>query len=105
MIGVKLLSLTLTKCDGSSVPVSLPATPTSLNLAQLDNLGEILSSVALTPRDTYTGATLTISANQGDVTLITSPDPETGFPAAAAGEYRIKYPYSLIYGFRPLLFG
>lgn len=82
-IGVKLLTLTLTKNDGTSVPVTLPASPTSLNLAQLDNLGEILNSVALTPGDTYTGATLTISANPGDVTLITSADPEAGFLATA----------------------
>jgi hypothetical protein len=83
-IGVKLLSLTLTKSDNTTVSVTLPASPTSLNLAQLDNLGEILSSVALTPGDTYTGATLTISANPGDVTLITSADPEAGFLAAAS---------------------
>ena len=82
-IGVKLLSLTLTKSDNTSISVTLPASPTSLNLAQLDNLGEILSSVALTPGDTYTGATLTISANPGDVTLITSADPEAGFLAAS----------------------
>ena len=82
-IGVKLLSLTLTKSDNTTVAVTLPSIPTALNLAQLDNLGEILSSVALNPGDAYTGATLTISANPGDVTLITSPDPEAGFPAAA----------------------
>ncbi len=80
-IGVKLLSLTLTKSDNTTVAVTLSATPTALNLAQLDNLGEIISSVALNPGDTYTGATLTLSANPGDVTLITSPDPEAGFPA------------------------
>ena len=83
-IGVKLLSLTLTKNDNTTVSVTLPATPTSLNLAQLDNLGEILNSVALTPGETYTGATLTISANPGDVTLVTSADPEAGFLAAAS---------------------
>jgi len=81
-IGVKLLSLTLTKSDNTTFAVTLPATPTALNLAQLDNLDEIISSVALNPGDTYTGATLTLSANPGDVTLITSPDPEVGFPAA-----------------------
>jgi len=83
-IGVKVLSLTLTRNDGSTVSAMLPASPTTLNLAQLDNLGEILSSVSLTPGDIYTGATLTISANPGDVTLITSADPEAGFLATAS---------------------
>jgi len=83
-IGVKVLAISLTKSDGTSVSVPLNNTPLPLNLAQLDQLGELLSGVTLNAGDTYTGATLTLSANPGDVSLITSADPEAGFPEAAA---------------------
>jgi hypothetical protein len=84
MIGVKLLSLSLTP-QGGGTPVTMftavsPA-PT-LNLLQLDQLNEILASTAI-PAGTYTAATITVSGNPGDVTLIASADPETGFAAAA----------------------
>jgi len=59
-------------------------TPAPLtNLMQLDNLGEIIGD-PMVPADTYVGAIITVSANPGDVTLITSSNPETGFAAPAA---------------------
>lgn len=78
-IGVKILSLSLTKSDGTTTSVTLPSTTTSLNLVQLDQLSSILGSLSLTPGDTYTAATLTISGNPGDVTLISSADPSGDF--------------------------
>lgn len=82
-IGVKLLSLSLTKKDGTQVSVPLGTTPLPINLAQLDQIGELLNKLTLTAGDTYTGATLTISANPGDVTLTVAADPEPGFSVAA----------------------
>jgi hypothetical protein len=82
-IGVKLLSLSLTKKDGTQVSVNLGTTPLPVNLAQLDQIGELLNKLTLTAGDTYTGATLTISANPGDVTLTVAADPEPGFSEAA----------------------
>jgi hypothetical protein len=60
----------------------------TVNLEQLDNLGEALGSAQLTPGATYTGAILTLSANPGDVSLTVASDPETGFPeiASTAGQ-------------------
>ena len=82
-IGVKVLAISLKKPDGSKVSIDLgPNVPLPLNLAQLDQLGELISNVTLTAGDTYTGATLTLSANPGDVSLVTSADPESGFPLA-----------------------
>ncbi|MBV8633942.1 MAG: hypothetical protein JO002_05585, partial [Burkholderiaceae bacterium] len=83
-ISVKVLAISLTKSDGTSVAVPLANTPLPLNLEQLDQLGELLSSVTLNAGDTYTGATLTLSANPGDIGLVTSADPEAGFPEAAS---------------------
>ncbi|WP_373716067.1 DUF5666 domain-containing protein [Roseateles sp.] len=82
-IGVKLLSLSLTKQDGSSVSVPLGSTPLPLNLAQLNQIGELLNKVTLTAGDTYTGVSLTLSANPGDVSLTVAADPEPGFSEAA----------------------
>jgi hypothetical protein len=80
MIGVKVLSVSLTpQGGGSPVTVFTASTPTPMiNLVQLDQLGDILAS-AQVPAGTYTGATLTISGNPGDVALTVSTDPETGF--------------------------
>ncbi len=83
-IGVKVLSISLTPQGGGS-PVTVytaPATPPMLNLAQLDQLGEILGNATI-PAGTYTGAKITVAANQGDLKLTASSDPETGFAAAA----------------------
>jgi hypothetical protein len=50
----------------------------TINLVELDQLGDLLGTLSV-PADTYTSAILTISANPGDVSLVVSADPETGF--------------------------
>jgi hypothetical protein len=95
-ISVKVLAISLTKADGTKVPVDLgPNVPLPLNLAQLDQLGELISNVTLTAGDTYLGATLTLSANPGDVSLVSSANPEAGFllgagTAVNAGDIQIQ---------------
>jgi hypothetical protein len=82
-IAVKVLSVSLTPQGGGS-PVTVFTAPTPapmMNLAQLDQLGEILGNVSV-PVGTYTSATVTISANPGDVALVVAADPEAGFAAA-----------------------
>jgi hypothetical protein len=83
-IGVKVLSIALTpQGGGSDVTVyTAPSPAPSINLLQLDQLNEILGNVSV-PVGTYTGATITVSGNPGDVLLTVSADPETGFAAAA----------------------
>lgn len=81
-IQVTLTSVVLTSADGDTA--NLLSEPMTVNLVQLDNLGELLSSAQLVAGRTYSGATLTISANPGDVSLTVSSDPETGFPEAAS---------------------
>jgi hypothetical protein len=83
-IGVKVLSIALTPQGGGS-PVTVYTAPSpapTINLVQLDQLSEILGNVSVAA-GTYTGATLTISANSGDVLLTVSADPETGFAGTA----------------------
>jgi len=82
-IGVKVLSIALTPQDGSAAVTvyTAPGTVPVTNLAQLDSISDLLNTAAV-PAGTYTGATVTLSANPGDVTLIASADPETGFPVA-----------------------
>jgi hypothetical protein len=79
-IGIKILSISLIPQGGGS-PVNVftagSSVPT-INLVQLDQLGELLGTLPV-PAGTYTAAILTVSANQGDVTLIVAADPETGF--------------------------
>ena len=84
-IGVKVLSIALVpQGGGSNVTVyTAPAPAPTVNLAELDQIAEILGNVRV-PVGTYTGAVLTISANPGDVLLTTSADPEAGFAAAAS---------------------
>jgi hypothetical protein len=53
-----------------------------INLEELDQLGEILGNLSI-PVGTYTGATVTVAGNSGDVALTVAADPETGFAAAA----------------------
>ncbi len=80
-IGVKVLGITLTP-QGGGTPVTLYTAPTPapvLNLCQLDQLSELIGSLSV-PAGTYTKATLTIAANPGDVTLVSSSSPEVGFP-------------------------
>jgi hypothetical protein len=83
-IGVKVLSIALLPQGGGS-PVTVYTAPTPapmINLEELDQLGEILGNSSI-PAGTYTGATVTVAGNQGDVVLTVSADPETGFGAAA----------------------
>lgn len=83
-IGVKILSIALIPQGGGS-PVTVYTAPTPapmVNLEQLDQIGELLGNVSV-PVGTYTGATLTISGNPGDVALVVSADPESGFAGAA----------------------
>ena len=95
-IGVKVLSISLTPQGGGS-PVTIftaSAPAPMINLVQLDQLGEILGN-AQVPAGTYTGATLTVGGNPGDVALTVSADPETGFagtPGATipSGQIQIK---------------
>ena len=83
-IGVKILSVSLVPQGGGS-PVNIftaGSTVPTLNLVDLDQLGDILGSLSV-PAGTYTSAVLTISANPGDVTLVVSADPEAGFAGTA----------------------
>jgi hypothetical protein len=81
-IGVKVLSITLTP-QGGGTPVSIYTAPSSgapsINLVQLDQLGEIIGNVSI-PAGTYSQATITLSGNPSDITLTSAPDPEAGFP-------------------------
>ncbi len=79
-INVKVLSIALVpQGGGSNVTVYTAPNPApSLNLVQLDQLGEILGNVTV-PAGTYTGAQVAIGGNPGDVSLVVSADPEAGF--------------------------
>ncbi len=72
-IGVKVLSIALVpQGGGSNVTVyTAPSPAPMVNLAQLDQIAEILGNVSV-PVGTYTGAVLTVSANSGDILLTTS---------------------------------
>jgi Domain of unknown function (DUF4382) len=83
-IGVRILGISLTPQGGGS-PVTVytaPAAPPMVNLEQLDQIGELLGNVTL-PVGTYTGATVTVGANPGDVDLVVSAQPESGFAGTA----------------------
>ena len=91
-VAVRVASIALNP-QGGGTPVTVytaPTTPAPLvNLEQLDQLGELFDN-AVVPAGTYTSATLTLSANPGDVVLIASEDPDSGFawtagPASATG--------------------
>ncbi|MDE1929119.1 MAG: hypothetical protein KGJ30_13665 [Burkholderiales bacterium] len=79
-IQVILSSVVFVSASGNTA--NLLAAPMTVNLEQLDHLGEFLSSASLTAGATYTGAVLTLSANPGDVSLTVASDPESGFPEA-----------------------
>ncbi len=84
-IGVKVLGISLTPQGGGSAVSVYQAAEASapiVNLEQLDQIGEILGN-ATVPQGAYTGATLTVSANPSDILLVTSADPEAGFPEPA----------------------
>jgi hypothetical protein len=79
-IGVKVLSIALLPQGGGS-PVTVYTAPSQapmINLEELDQLAEILGNVSV-PVGTYTGATVTVGGNPGDVALTVSADPEAGF--------------------------
>jgi Domain of unknown function (DUF4382) len=83
-IGVKILSIALVP-QGGGTPVTVytaPAPAPLVNLEELDQIAEILGN-ATVPVGTYTGATLTISGNPGDVALVVCADPESGFAGTA----------------------
>jgi Domain of unknown function (DUF4382) len=93
-IGVKILSIALIpQGGGSAVTVfTASATPPVVNLEQLDQISEILGNVSV-PAGTYTGATLTIAGNPGDVQLVAAAEPEAGFagsPGAAIPAAQIQ---------------
>ena len=78
-VGVKVLSITLAQQGGGTISVYAPTTPAMVNLAQLDQVSDLLGAI---PAGTYTGATITLAANPGDVTLTVGQDPEQGFGGA-----------------------
>ncbi len=80
-IGIKVLSISLVPQNGGTpvVVYTAPSTVPVINLVQLDQLGEIIGNASI-PTGTYTSATLTLSANPGDVTLVSSADPDLVFP-------------------------
>jgi hypothetical protein len=82
-IGVKVLSIALVPQNGGgNVTVyTAPAAAPVVNLAQLDQIAEILGNVSV-PAGTYVSAVLTVSANPGDVLLTVAASPEVGFAAA-----------------------
>ncbi len=85
-IGVRIISISLTP-QGGGIPVTVytaPSTPPMVNLEQLDQIGEVLGNVTV-PVGTYTGAMVTVGANPGDVELVVSSEPESGF-AGTPGE-------------------
>jgi len=96
-IGVKVLSIALVpESGGNDVTVyTAPATAPMVNLAQLDQIAELLGNTSV-PAGTYTAAVLTVSANAGDVLLTVAADPEAGFAAAPgttipAGQIQIQH--------------
>jgi hypothetical protein len=80
-VQVTITSVVLTGSTGSTA--NLLTGPVTVNLEQLDDLGELLDTASLTAGTVYTGAVLTISANPGDVVLTVASDPESGLPEAA----------------------
>jgi hypothetical protein len=95
-IGVKVLSIALVPQGGGNVVVyTAPSPAPMINLAQLDQIGEILGNVSV-PVGTYTGAVLTVSGNAGDIVLTVSADPEAGFAAPsgttiASGQIQVQH--------------
>jgi Domain of unknown function (DUF4382) len=78
-INVKIVSVSLVpQGGGSNVTIYTAANPAAINLVELDQLGEVLGNLPV-PAGTYTAAQLTLGGNPGDVSLVVSADPETGF--------------------------
>jgi hypothetical protein len=96
-IGVRVLSIALVPQGGGSnvVVYTAPSPAPMVNLAQLDQIAEILGNVSV-PVGTYTAAVLTVSGNPSDVLLTVSTDPEAGFAAApgatiAAAQIQVQH--------------
>ncbi len=82
-IDVKILSIALVP-QGAGTPVTVYTAPSpapSINLVELDQLGEILGNISV-PVGTYSKAILTVGANPVDVTLTASANPQAGFELA-----------------------
>jgi hypothetical protein len=82
-IGIKVLGIGLIPQGldaGSAVPIYTAPDPAPLiNLAELDRVGDILGALGVPP-GTYSGAVVTLGADPGDVALVSSPQPSSGFP-------------------------
>jgi hypothetical protein len=89
-VGVKVLTITLTQQGGGTVSVYAPATPAMVNLAQLDEIADLMNGAI--PAGTYTGATITLAANPGDVSLVVGSDPDSnlGTPGTAIPSSQIS---------------
>ncbi len=83
-IGVKVLSISLVPQGGGApaLAYTAPSPAPTTNLVQLDQLAELLGNPAV-PANTYTSATLEISANPQDILLTASASPEAGFAGTA----------------------
>ena len=83
-IGVKILSIQLVpQGGGAAVTVYTAPNPAPvINLVQLDQLGELIANAQI-PVGTYTGATVTVAANAGDLALTAANDPSAGFAGTA----------------------
>ncbi len=82
-IGVRVTEVALVP-QGGGAPVTVYAAPTPppyVNLAQLDELADLLGDVKV-PAGTYTGAVVTLGADAGDVRLVVGANPDPGFPLA-----------------------
>ena len=89
IVGVTVLSVSL-QPQGGGTPVVVFTAPTPapmINLVELDQLAEIIGNASV-PAGTYTGATLTLGANPGDVVLTASADPDPGFAGTAGATVR-----------------
>lgn len=97
MIGFKVLNVSLMQTTTVQKSIASAATGTekkvvsiytapspapTLNLIQLDQLGELMGSVSVAP-GTYSSVQVVFSADPKDVSLVTSADPEPGFDLAA----------------------
>ena len=79
-IGVKVRSVALVP-KGGGAPVTIftaEANAPVVNLVQLDQLAELVDD-AVVPVGTYVAAVVTLGANQGDVVLTPSADPDPAF--------------------------
>ena len=87
-IGVKVLKIALVPkgapAGGAVTVYRAPAPAPVVNLAQLDQLSELLGQVGAPPGTYAAGAVLTLGGNPGDVALVSSAEPSAGFPDLAA---------------------